>query len=65
MHNNLTYEAAMTRLEEIVTEMEDGKVPVDRLIEQAKEARSLIDFCEKSLKSVENGLQKVLDDEQE
>ncbi|MBP5690495.1 MAG: exodeoxyribonuclease VII small subunit, partial [Bacteroidaceae bacterium] len=45
----MKYEEAIKRLEEIVTEIEDNKLDMDRIGESLKEARGLIKFCKDKL----------------
>lgn len=65
MNKKKTYEEAMSQLEKTVNEIESGELPVSDLVERVKEARRLIDYCDSCLKSVENDVKKLLDDEQE
>ena len=45
----MKYEEAIKRLEEIVSEIEGGKLDMDKIGESLKEARELIKFCKDKL----------------
>lgn len=63
---NLTYEKAMARLEELVRRMESNETGIDRLAEELKEARSLMAFCREKLFATEEEIKKALEtDEKE
>lgn len=51
---NLTYEEALTELQQIVTALEDGTISIDALEEQTNRAAMLIQFCREKLRQVEN-----------
>ncbi len=61
----LSYEAAMTRLEDIVRKIENNEVGIDRLTEQLKEAQSLIKQCKKQLFAVDKDIRDLLDGDSE
>lgn len=61
----MTYETAMTRLEEIVDGFEQNTLPLDQLTSQLSEAQELLKFCDEKLKKVETDVKKILDNEQE
>jgi exodeoxyribonuclease VII small subunit len=48
-----TYTEAYEKLEELVSELEDGDIPLDRLAEKIKEANGYINLCEKKLRQIE------------
>lgn len=45
----MTYEQAMARLEEIVTKLDDGSLPLDESIKLFEESTKLALFCNTSL----------------
>ena len=49
MAAKMTYEQAMARLEEIVTELDDGSLPLDESIKLFEESTKLASFCNTSL----------------
>lgn len=54
MENNLTFEKAFNDLTQLVEQIEDDKIQVDKLTEKVKEASELIRFCETKLRAVED-----------
>lgn len=52
-----TYESAVTRLEEIVTTLEDGKLPLDEALKLFEEGTKLSRFCNERLNKAE---QKII-----
>lgn len=61
----LTYEQAISRLEEIVNNLERGDLALDSLAQQIKEAQELLTFCRAKLTQVETDVKKILEDEKE
>ena len=59
----MKYEAAMKRLEEIVTEIESGKLDMDKIGDSLKEARDLIKFCKDKLYETDEEIRKILESE--
>ena len=49
MAAKMTYEQAMERLEEIVTKLDDGSLPLDESIKLFEESTKLASFCNTSL----------------
>ena len=49
MAAKMTYEQAMARLEEIVTKLDDGSLPLDESIKLFEESTKLAYFCNTSL----------------
>lgn len=49
MAAKMTYEQAMARLEEIVTKLDDGSLPLDESIKLFEESTKLASFCNTSL----------------
>ena len=49
MAAKMTYEQAMARLEEIVTKLDDGRLPLDESIKLFEESTKLASFCNTSL----------------
>lgn len=49
MAAKMTYEQAMARLEEIVTKLDDGSLPLDKSIKLFEESTKLASFCNTSL----------------
>lgn len=49
MAAKMTYEQAMARLEEIVTKLDDGSLPLDESIKLFEESTKLASFCNTNL----------------
>jgi exodeoxyribonuclease VII small subunit len=62
---NLTYEQAMSRIEEIVGKIEAEELNVDELAKHVKEASELIKFCKGKLFETEEEIQKILKEMEE
>jgi exodeoxyribonuclease VII small subunit len=56
-----TYEAAVAELEQWVTRMESGQLPLDQLLTAYQRAAGLLGFCRSKLDAIEQQIQ-VLDD---
>ncbi|MBQ9286341.1 MAG: exodeoxyribonuclease VII small subunit [Bacteroidaceae bacterium] len=63
MEKELTYEAAMERLEALAREMEAGNVPIDQLATKLKEAQQLLAFCKDKLTKADAEVQQLLGEE--
>ena len=57
----MKYEEAIKRLEEIVSEIEGGKLDMDKIGESLKEARELIKFCKDTLYETDEEIKKILE----
>jgi len=53
----LSFEQALARLEQIVSQIEDGKVPLEESIERYAEGIKLIQQCRSILESAEKKIQ--------
>ena len=60
----LKYEEAMTRLENIVADMENGNLDIDSLWEKVKTAQKLIKMCRDKLTRTDEEIRKILTDNQ-
>lgn len=49
----MNYEEALAKIEEIIREMESGKLPLEKTIEKYQEGIKLITFCQNKLDSYE------------
>ena len=52
-----TFEEALARLENLVREMENGKLPLDRMISSYEEGGKLAKFCRSRLDDLERKIQ--------
>lgn len=59
---NMTYTAAVARLEEIMTAVQDGRVDIDELSGLLKEATELLRFCNDRLYMVDEEVKRLLDE---
>jgi exodeoxyribonuclease VII small subunit len=60
MESNLSYTEALSKLEEIVEQIEDDSIMLDTLTEKVVQANELIKYCEGKLRSIEGDVQDVL-----
>ena len=58
--NNMTFEASMQRLEQIVRAMERGDVPLDESLKLFREGTELVRSCEKLLSDAQLQIEKVM-----
>ncbi len=64
MATELTFEMAMTRLEQIVAALEGGKCSLDDSLKLFEEGTKLTAYCSKQLKEAEQKIVKLTDLEQ-
>lgn len=57
----VTYEAALTELEQLVGQLESGAMPLDQLLSGYQRGAQLLQLCRDKLQAVEDQI-KVLDD---
>jgi len=55
----LTYEAATTRLEQIIKRLDSGEAGLRETLEIVKEGRGLVEFCAGELEAVNQGLEEL------
>ena len=60
MKQNIKYEDAVRRLEDIVTRMENNELDIDTLSEQLKTAQQLIKLCKEKLIKTDAEIKKLL-----
>ena len=60
----ITFEQALERLEQIVTRIEEGKVPLEESIDQYAEGIKLVKQCREILDQAEKKIQLLAKDEQ-
>lgn len=54
-----SYSEAMTRLETILSQLEEGNKSVDELSDLVKEAAQLVKHCREKLKTTESDIQEA------
>ena len=59
---NMTFEQAMNRLEDIVKQLEDNTVSLDNSVELFQEGIQLSKFCSDKLSSVEEKVSQIMID---
>lgn len=57
---NLTYNEAYASLSQLVDQIEDDTIMLDTLAEKIKQAKELIEYCEKKLRGIEEEVSDVL-----
>lgn len=57
----MKYEEAVNRLEEIVKKMENDELDIDQMAQQLKEAQQLIKLCKDRLTKVDADIKAVMD----
>ena len=57
--DQLTFEAALKELEQIVSELERGEVPLAKSVEQYERGAALKQHCDKLLKEAEARVEKI------
>jgi exodeoxyribonuclease VII small subunit len=60
IEKTLTFEEAMTKLEEIVEKLEEGDVPLEEAITFYKDGMELSKLCHDKLKTVEEQLTQII-----
>ncbi|ALV22945.1 MAG: exodeoxyribonuclease VII small subunit [Carnobacterium sp.] len=58
----LKFEEAMQQLEEIVTNLERGDVPLEEALEQFQKGVGLSKICKETLQNAEKTLTKIVDE---
>lgn len=61
-NENLSYDKAMARIEEIVNKLEAGEEGIDRLSEMVNEAAKLVGFCRNKLRLTEADIKKAFEE---
>ncbi len=64
MQEELTYEQAMQRLEEMAQQMESGDIGIDEMAERLREAQELMEYCHKKLYEAEKNCKSLLNVEE-
>ena len=57
--SKITFEDALAQLENIVRELEAGKIKLDDAVEAYEKATALKKFCEEKLKSAQLKIEKI------
>ncbi len=57
--NELTYESAVSRVEEIIRRLDSGEAGLRETLDLVKEGRDLIEYCAGELEAVGKGLEEL------
>lgn len=57
----MTYEEALTKLEDIVKKIENDELDIDSLSKQLKTAQNLIKLCKDKLAKADEDIKEILD----
>ncbi len=60
---DLQFEAALTRLEEIVAELEEGELALEQALEKFKTGMALKELCERKLTEAETQIEEYVAEE--
>lgn len=55
-----TYSQAISRLEQIVSQIDNNELDIDQLADKIKEANGLIAFCQSKLTKADTEIEKIL-----
>jgi exodeoxyribonuclease VII small subunit len=61
----LSFEEAITKLEEIVKKLEEGDVPLEKAIEYYQEGMILSKYCNEKLSKVEKQMEQIMNEQGE
>lgn len=59
-----TYSQAISRLEQIVSQIDNNELDIDELANKIKEANTLINFCQSKLTKADTEIEKILAEKQ-
>jgi len=59
---DISYNEAITEIEEILYQIENEELDIDILTEKVKKVSTLLKLCKKKLHQTETEVQKILDD---
>lgn len=62
---NLSFEESLKELEEIVSRLETGEVPLDDAIDEFKRAMDLVKECDEKLNGAKEAIAKIVKDDKE
>lgn len=63
MEKKENFESSLKKLEEIVKELENGEIDLDKSMEKFKEATKLVNFCSDKLKNANETVNKILNED--
>jgi len=59
---DLSFEESLEKLEEIVTKLENGDIPLDDAIDEFNKAMQLVKICNNKLTAAEESIAKIVQD---
>lgn len=59
MKNKLTFDAAYSEMEKILTEIQSDETGLEELSAKLKRATELAEFCKKRLREIEDDIEKI------
>lgn len=59
----LSYNKAYKELQEIYTDLREGKISIDKMQNKLARAQELLLYCRKSLRRTEDSIQSLLEEE--
>ncbi len=63
MEKKESFESSLRKLEEIVKELENGEIDLDKSIDKFKEATNLVNFCSDKLKNANETVNKIMNED--
>ena len=60
--DNITFEQAMSRLEEIIAALENNQISLEKSVDLFQEGRKLSNICSEKLAGIEDKVAKILVD---
>ncbi len=58
-----SFESSLRKLEEIVRELENGEIDLDKSMEKFKEATNLVNYCSEKLKNANETVNKIMNED--
>jgi exodeoxyribonuclease VII small subunit len=60
MKTDLTYDEAFNKLEQLVGQLEEGDIPLDKLSAKVKQANEFIKICDDKLTKIETDVIEII-----
>jgi len=61
--SEFTFEGALKRLEEVVSRLEEGELPLEEALDHFKEGIKLVKICSEKLKNAETVVNQLIEEE--
>jgi exodeoxyribonuclease VII small subunit len=59
LNDELTYESALARIEEIIRRLDSGEAGLRETLDLVREGRTLVEYCAGELEAVSHGLEEL------